>query len=56
MKKTHNQDYLGSSERFGFEWEYYNQIEDVYEEQFLRWLPFLKKEDWKGKSFADFGC
>jgi len=56
MIKLSKRDYLGSSERFGFEWEYYSVIEPVYEEQFNRWLPFLTRKDWRGKTFADFGC
>lgn len=46
----------GSPERFGYEWDSYNEILPQYEEQFRRWLPQFKSEDWKGKTFIDVGC
>ncbi len=46
----------GSPERFGYEWDSYNQILPQYEEQFRRWLPHFAKEDWNGKAFVDVGC
>ena len=46
----------GSPERFGYEWDSYDQILPQYEEQFRRWLPHFAKEDWKGKTFIDVGC
>jgi len=46
----------GSPERFGFEWAKYSEIKPEYEEQFNRWLPFLTKEEWRGKRFLDVGC
>lgn len=46
----------GSPERFGYEWNRYNEIKPEYEEQFRRWLPFFKPADWSGKTFVDVGC
>ncbi|MDH3742323.1 MAG: class I SAM-dependent methyltransferase [Hyphomicrobiales bacterium] len=46
----------GSPERFGYEWGEYDELNAAYEEQFLRWLPFYKREDWRGKSYLDVGC
>ncbi len=46
----------GSPERFGYEWGEYSQLDDRYEEQFLRWVPHLSKKDWSGKKFLDVGC
>ena len=46
----------GSPERFGFEWGKYSTLKPEYEEQFRRWLPFFKPEDWRSKRFVDVGC
>ncbi|MDR2412124.1 MAG: hypothetical protein LBD66_00755 [Holosporales bacterium] len=46
----------GSSDRFGYEWNKWNEIIPLYEEQFRRWMPFFSPEDFKGKSFLDVGC
>jgi SAM-dependent methyltransferase len=46
----------GSSDRFGYEWGRYAEIKPEYEEQFRRWTPFLKPEDWRGLTFLDVGC
>ncbi len=46
----------GSPERFGYEWGRYSDIKPEYEEQFRRWLPFYRPEDWRGRRFADVGC
>ena len=46
----------GSQERFGFEWARYSAILPEYEEQFRRWTPRLRAEDWAGKRFLDVGC
>lgn len=46
----------GSPERFGYEWAEYDELSAAYEEQFLRWLPFYKQEDWRGKSYLGVGC
>lgn len=50
-----NQD-LGSTERFGYEWDKYSKIIPQYEEQFLKWVFPLKKEDFKNKKILDAGC
>lgn len=46
----------GSPERFGYEWNKYSRIDPNYENQFLAWTPFFKREDWVGKRFLDVGC
>ena len=46
----------GSTDRFGYEWDSYNEILPAYEEQFNRWLPMFSHGDWAGKSFIDVGC
>ena len=46
----------GSPDRFGYEWTNYSKIQPEYEEQFLRWLPFLKSADWENVFFLDVGC
>src|SRR3954468_21469485 len=55
---TSNADLMsgGSPDRFGYEWSTYSDIKPEYEEQFRRWLPFYRTEDWRGKSFLDVGC
>ncbi|VVB43635.1 Methyltransferase [Beijerinckiaceae bacterium RH AL1] len=49
-------DSRGSSDRFGYEWAVYSEILPDYEEQFRRWTPRLRPEDWRGKTFLDVGC
>lgn len=46
----------GSPDRFGYEWANYNLLLPRYEEQFRRWLPWLSREAWRGKTFLDVGC
>lgn len=46
----------GSPDRFGYEWANYSEVLVEYEEQFLKWIPFLKPTDWKDISFLDVGC
>lgn len=46
----------GSPDRFGYEWETYNEVLPIYEEQFRGWTPHFTPDDWKGKSFIDVGC
>jgi SAM-dependent methyltransferase len=46
----------GSPDRFGFEWGEYVEMRSEYEEQFRRWTPSLRPEDWSGMSFLDAGC
>lgn len=53
MKKH---DFSGSPDRFGYEWGHYKTMLGYYEVQFRRWLPFMDKDDWKGKIFLDVGC
>ena len=46
----------GSPERFGYEWNEYAEMRPEYEEQFRRWTPHLKPDDWRGQTFLDVGC
>ena len=46
----------GSTDRFGYEWQKYNEMLPIYEEQFLRWTCLLPKSEWQNKSFLDVGC
>lgn len=46
----------GSPERFGYEWAKYNELRPDYETQFRKWTPFLRPDDWRGKSVLDVGC
>jgi SAM-dependent methyltransferase len=46
----------GSTDRFGYEWDKYDIISPMYEEQFLRWSYPLKKIDFKNKYILDCGC
>lgn len=47
---------MGSSERFSYEWEKYNQIVPEYREQFYKWVAPLKEKDFKNKTILDVGC
>jgi SAM-dependent methyltransferase len=47
---------MASSERFGYEWDKYNEIEDVYEKQFRNWIFPLDETSFKDKEFMDVGC
>jgi SAM-dependent methyltransferase len=46
----------GSPDRFGYEWNEYAEILPIYKEQFWRWMPFFRSEDFKEKTFLDVGC
>ncbi|MCX7641840.1 MAG: methyltransferase domain-containing protein [Elusimicrobiales bacterium] len=45
-----------TSNRFGYQWQKFSNIESFYEEQFLRWIYPLKKNDFKDKIILDAGC
>lgn len=47
---------MASQDRFGYEWDKYNFLLPVYEEQFLMWIGSLNKGDFFGKSVLDAGC
>lgn len=47
---------MASQDRFGYEWDKYNFLLPIYEEQFLMWIGPLKSEDFKDKSVLDAGC
>ncbi len=46
----------GSPERFGFQWETYNKILPIYEEQFKHWTILIDQNFWENKTFLDVGC
>lgn len=46
----------GSSDRFGYEWNHYSELNAEYERQFLGWTAHLKRQDWRGLFFLDVGC
>lgn len=47
---------MSSSERFGYEWKRYNQMDNNYELQFKRWVAPLTSDDFKDKKILDAGC
>ena len=47
---------MKNQNRFGYEWKHYNEILPIYEKQFLKWVPRLKKKDWENKKILDVGC
>jgi len=47
---------MGSTERFGYEWNKFNEILPQYEIQFLKWVYPLKKDDFRNKTILDAGC
>jgi SAM-dependent methyltransferase len=46
----------GSPDRFGYEWQTYDEMFPEYEEQFRRWTTPLAQQDWRGQTFLDVGC
>ncbi|MBL8833926.1 MAG: class I SAM-dependent methyltransferase [Rhodospirillales bacterium] len=46
----------GSPERFGYEWNHYDELNADYEEQFRRWTRPLSVDDWRDRTFLDVGC
>lgn len=47
---------MSSSERFGYEWKRYNQVDKNYELQFKRWVAPLTPDDFKDRKIMDAGC
>lgn len=47
---------MGSTERFGYEWGKYSEIDSNYELQFKRWVAPLRESDFQGKKVLDAGC
>lgn len=47
---------MASSERFGYEWDRYESLDDNYEAQFLNWIGPLSKDSYKDKKVLDVGC
>lgn len=48
--------HMASTERFGYEWRKYHYLLPQYEEQFLRWVHPLTKDDFRDKVVLDAGC
>jgi SAM-dependent methyltransferase len=46
----------GSPERFGYSWDMFDDIIEIYEEQFDGWVSALPEECWQGAHFLDVGC
>lgn len=53
---TNDIDRLGSPDRFGSNWKKYNELNSIYEEQFLEWILPLQKKDIKNQKILDAGC
>lgn len=47
---------MSSEERFGFEWNKYNFMDENYKIQFERWVFPLVKKDFENKKVLDAGC
>ncbi len=47
---------MGSTERFGFEWQKYCQMDPNYKIQFEQWVYPLTMDDFKNKKVLDAGC
>lgn len=47
---------IGSTERFGYEWNKFNKIIPDYEIQFLKWVYPLNRDNFKDKKILDAGC
>ena len=54
--KKINLDAHGSPTRFGYEWEYFNDLIPEYEEQFNRWISVLELESLVDLFVVDAGC
>lgn len=49
-------DSLGSPDRFGYEWDRFDNLIPEYEEQFNRWISVLEKVSLEGLFVVDAGC
>lgn len=47
---------MTSTDRFGYEWDKYSEMDPNYELQFKRWVTPLKQEDFQGRKVLDAGC
>ncbi len=56
MTEKSRRDFKGSPDRFGYEWDNYDQILPEYEEQFRGWTAHFSPDDWRGRRFLDVGC
>ncbi|MBF0610134.1 MAG: class I SAM-dependent methyltransferase [Magnetococcales bacterium] len=56
-KSVSDEQWLGSSDRFGYSWEHFSTLTPEQEEQFIRWTAVLGPDQpWHGKRFLDVGC
>ncbi len=49
-------DALGSPKRFGHNWKKFNNLTELYEEQFIEWIKPLSENSFDGKKVLDAGC
>jgi SAM-dependent methyltransferase len=54
--RQHDQDSLGSPDRFGYEWTRFDDLVPEYEEQFNRWISVLESDNLEGLYVVDAGC
>jgi SAM-dependent methyltransferase len=47
---------MASSERFGYAWDKYWRMTEVYEGQLRNWVHPLSESDFKGQRILDVGC
>jgi len=47
---------MASTDRFGFEWDKYSNLDSNYEKQFKNWTHPLGLDDFKDKKVLDAGC
>jgi SAM-dependent methyltransferase len=47
---------MASGERFGYEWDAFQELVPEYEEQFLRWVAPLTKDTFRDITILDVGC
>lgn len=47
---------MGSSDRFGYEWNRYSHLERRYEDQFRNWTHPLTQADFSQRTVLDAGC
>jgi len=59
-RATENADIVGLKKKtlevFGYEWQTFSEMYDVYKEQFLDWIYPIKKDFFKNKLILDAGC
>ena len=50
------QDKATTAEKFGWQWQHFNQFETGYENQFLAWIAPVTREFFKDKVVLEGGC